>query len=147
MDTVIEDTHVSETFLGLVVLPFVTTTVDNAMAVLHARRKDMDWSMQATVVSSIQIALFVLPIAIFVGWGTGLNAMTLSFDMLQTGLVFLTASVISFIFQAPEGRWSVFGVTLFPSPVTDRVSRVEGAMLIAFYCLMVISAWYYPNSA
>lgn len=96
---------ISLIFVELVILPLATTTVENVISVLHARRRQMDWTIQATIVSSIGITLFVMPVSVCAGWATGLEAMTLNFNGFQVVLVFLTVLVVTSVFHGPHGRW------------------------------------------
>ena len=54
----------SAAFAELVILPTATITVESIIAVLHARRQEMDWTIQATIQSSLGIVLFVMPFTI-----------------------------------------------------------------------------------
>ena len=75
-----ESGAISPTFLELVILPLATTTIENTIAVLHARRQEMDWTIQATLVSGIGILMFVMPLTICIGWAMGEESMTLHFN-------------------------------------------------------------------
>lgn len=100
-----EDDEIPKTFVELVILPLATTTVDGIIALLHARRQDMDWTMQAAIQSTIGIVLFVMPVTICVGWVMGADSMTLHFNGFQVVSVFLTILVLTSMFQDPSGRW------------------------------------------
>ena len=96
---------ISWTFVELVILPLATTTIENVIAVLHARRGEMERAIQTTIVCSIEIALFVMPLTICGGWVIGLESMTLQFNDFQVVVVFLTVLIVTSVFQGPNGRW------------------------------------------
>lgn len=105
IDAVKKDDRISLTFVELIIMPLATTTIESVIAILHARRREMDWTIQATLVSSIGMTLFVMPVTICAGWGSGLESMTMHFNGFQVAVVFLTVLVITSVFQGPNGRW------------------------------------------
>lgn len=58
----------SETFLGLILLPIVGNAAEHATAVTVAMKDKMDLSIGVAVGSSTQIALLVLPLTVLIGW-------------------------------------------------------------------------------
>jgi Ca2+:H+ antiporter len=110
VDVPVKQWHLSRSFIGLVIFPVLLGAVDHTIAACHARRQEMSWTMQATIVSNIRLALFILPVAICIGWGLNIPDMTLSFDGFQIALVFVTVLLASNIFQGDGGHW--YGVVL-----------------------------------
>ena len=104
MHTMTDNGTLSASFAELVILPTATTTVESIIAVLHAHRREMDWTIQATIQSSLGIVLYVMPLTICVGWAMG-KEMTLHFEGFQVVLMFLTVLVVTNVFQGPTGRW------------------------------------------
>lgn len=80
--------HVPKTFIGLVLLPIVSNAAEHVTAVLAARRNAVDLAMGVAVGSSIQIALFVLPLLVIIGWIAD-KPMSLLFDPFVSILMFL----------------------------------------------------------
>lgn len=105
MNAVMDDGRLSKNFVEVVILPLATTTIESVIAVLQARRQEMDWTIQATIRSSIGMVLFVMPVTICIGWALGKEAMTLHFEGFQVVLTFLTVLVVTNILQGPTGRW------------------------------------------
>ena len=62
---------VSDTFVGLILLPIVGNAAEHATAVTVAVKDKMDLAIGVAVGSSMQIALLVLPLIIVIGWGMG----------------------------------------------------------------------------
>ena len=100
-----DDGTLSSAFVELVILPTATTTIESIIAVLHASRREMDWTIQATIQSSLGIVLFVMPMTVCIGWAMGKKDMTLHFEGFQVVLMFLTVLVVTNVFQGPAGRW------------------------------------------
>ena len=136
---------ISKSFLGLVLLPALLSSADSITAICYARRQDMDWTIHATVVSNIQLSLFVLPVTICLGWILKIDGMNLYFDGYQIALVFMTVLLINHIFQGQSWRWQV--ASCFLKTFANVSHRVEGTMLLAMYGLLVDTAWFYPNQA
>lgn len=80
---------ISKTFVGLILLPIVGNAAEHATAVTVACKDKMDLAIGVAVGSSLQIALFVLPFIVIVGWIMGNSAMNLSFDGFQVAVLFV----------------------------------------------------------
>ena len=61
-------TSVSEAFIGLIILPIVGNAAEHVTAVTVASKNKMDLAIGVAVGSSIQIALFVTPVIVLLGW-------------------------------------------------------------------------------
>ncbi|KAK3060888.1 hypothetical protein LTS18_007480 [Coniosporium uncinatum] len=88
----------------------------------------MDLAIGVAVGSSIQIALFVTPLVVLLGWILG-REMTLFFNIFETISLFVTAFVINFLI------------------LDGRSNYLEGALLIASYVIIAVAAFFYPDSA
>jgi Ca2+:H+ antiporter len=63
--------HVSQYFVGLILLPIVGNAAEHATAVTVAIKDKMDLAIGVAVGSSMQIALLVLPLMVILGWIIG----------------------------------------------------------------------------
>eukprot|EP01023_Acetabularia_acetabulum_P031259 TRINITY_DN29392_c0_g1_i5.p1 TRINITY_DN29392_c0_g1~~TRINITY_DN29392_c0_g1_i5.p1 ORF type:complete len:548 (-),score=76.15 TRINITY_DN29392_c0_g1_i5:225-1868(-) len=91
---------VSQKFLSIIILPIAGNACEHLTAVIVAMKNKMDLSLGVAIGSSIQIAIFVIPVVVLVGWGTGKD-MTLQFDTL--GVISLTIAVIHANFITLDG--------------------------------------------
>lgn len=64
----------------------------------------MDLAIGVAVGSSTQIALFVLPFIVIVGWGLGYDNVNLSFDGFQIAVLFVLVLLVKACLQACRGR-------------------------------------------
>ncbi|KAK0272793.1 hypothetical protein LTS00_016056, partial [Friedmanniomyces endolithicus] len=80
---------VSEAFIGLIILPIVGNAAEHVTAVTVAAKNKMDLAIGVAVGSSIQIALFVTPIIVLLGWALGRD-MSLYFNLFETVSLFVT---------------------------------------------------------
>lgn len=92
------------------VLPIAGNACEHITAVVVALKDKMDLSLGVAVGSSIQIAIFVLPVVVVVGWASG-HAFSLDFDAFA--VMALTISVIHANFATSDARshWLI-GVAL-----------------------------------
>eukprot|EP01024_Parvocaulis_polyphysoides_P063574 TRINITY_DN734_c1_g1_i1.p1 TRINITY_DN734_c1_g1~~TRINITY_DN734_c1_g1_i1.p1 ORF type:complete len:513 (-),score=72.53 TRINITY_DN734_c1_g1_i1:254-1711(-) len=94
------DSGVSQKFLSIIILPIAGNACEHLTAVIVAMKNKMDLSIGVAIGSSIQIAIFVIPVVVLVGWATD-KEMTLQFDTL--GVISLTIAVIHANFITLDG--------------------------------------------
>lgn len=68
---------ISQTFVGLILLPIVGNAAEHATAVTVAVKDKMDLAIGVAVGSSMQIALLVLPLVVLIGWMMGKDDMVI----------------------------------------------------------------------
>lgn len=95
---------VSETFIGLILLPIVGNAAEHATAVAVAAKDKMDLSIGVAVGSSMQIALLVLPLVVVLGWILGKDCMTLYFDTFQIALLFVAVLLVNYLIADGKSR-------------------------------------------
>jgi Ca2+:H+ antiporter len=105
----------------------LTRATEHATAVTVAIKDKMDLAIGVAVGSSMQIALFVLPLMVVISWcGLGQDAMTLDFDGFQVAVLFIAVLLVNYLIQDGESHW------------------LEGILLMAVYIIIAVSAWFYP---
>lgn len=103
IEEVSKTSGLSEEFLGLIVLPIAGNACEHITAVFVAVKNKMDLSLGVALGSSIQIAIFVLPVVVLVGWLPFVDRpMDLNFSPLAVQLT--TLSVILAYFVSSDGR-------------------------------------------
>merc|ERR1712134_62944 len=96
----------SEVFTSMVIVPFFSNIAEQVSAILFAYRNEMDLCVGVTVGSAIQVASFVLPGCVLIGWLMD-RSMTLYFHAYETMCMFLAVVVISAILQGGTTNWLV----------------------------------------
>jgi len=124
----ISNTTVSQAFIGLIILPIVGNAAEHVTAVTVATKNKMDLAIGVAVGSSIQIALFVTPFVVLLGWIMNKD-MSLYFNLFETVSLFVTAFVVNFLV------------------LDGRSNYLEGSLLIAAYVIIAVAAFFYPNLA
>lgn len=74
-----ESSGINQAFLGLIVLPIAGNAAEHITAVFVAVKNKMDLSIAVALGSSIQIAVFLIPVVVLAGWAMGRD-FTLDFD-------------------------------------------------------------------
>ena len=111
---------ISEFFIGIIFIPLIGNVAEHLIAVQVAARNQMDLSVEIAVSSSLQIALFVAPILVFISLLFG-NPLQLIFNQLE--LVALIAGVLitAFVSEDGESNW------------------LEGAELLTIYIILALA--------
>ncbi|KAF9639878.1 Sodium/calcium exchanger membrane region [Lasiodiplodia theobromae] len=117
----------SETFLGLILLPIVGNAAEHATAVTVAMKDKMDLSIGVAVGSSTQIALLVLPLTVLIGWIIGIDEMNLSFDGFQVAVLFVSVLLVNYLIGDGKSNW------------------LEGMLLMTTYTIIAVAAFVYPD--
>lgn len=111
------ESAVSQAFIGLIILPIVGNAAEHVTAVTVAAKNKMDLAIGVAVGSSIQIALFVTPLVVILGWCMN-KGMSLYFNLFETVSLFATAFVVNFLV------------------LDGRSNYLEGTLLIAAYIII-----------
>jgi Ca2+:H+ antiporter len=104
IDAVVEQTHISPTFIGLILLPIVGNAAEHVTACIVAYKGKMDLAIGVAIGSSLQIALFVTPFMVILGWIIG-QPMTLHFQGFETVVFFISVVVVNYLIQDGESNY------------------------------------------
>lgn len=116
----------SEVFVGVILVALVGNAAEHSTAVLVAMKNKMDLSINIAVGSSIQIALFVAPLLVFLSYFIGPQPMDLLFTSFEVVAVAVSVLVIANIAQDGESHW------------------MEGLQLLAVYVILGIAFFFLP---
>ena len=112
-------------FLGFVVIAIVGNAAEHSTAVMLAMRNQMDTALNISMQSSVQIALFVTPLLVFLSYPLGhpLDLLFTPFELLACGL----------------------GVAIFAYLVMDgETNWYEGVQLLALYSIIAVALYFLP---
>ena len=110
IDGIVEASGVSRTFIGLIIVPIVGNAGEYATTVKAAMKDKLNLAISVVVGSTLQIALFVTPFLVILGWIIG-QPMALRFDTFETTVFFLAIVVVTCLIR--DGRTNYFeGVLL-----------------------------------
>ncbi|CAG8654811.1 33298_t:CDS:2 [Gigaspora margarita] len=94
----IEGVDLSKTFIGLILLPIIGNAAEHATSVTVAMKNKMDFAICITVGSSTQIALFVIPLLVILGWIIG-QPMSLNFEVFETVCLLISVLLSNYLVQ------------------------------------------------
>lgn len=104
IDSIVETAHISKTFIGLILIPIVGNAAEHVTAVVVAYKNKMDLAIGVAIGSSLQIALFVTPFLVVLGWIMDRD-MTLHFETFETVAFFLAALVVTLLIQDGKSNY------------------------------------------
>ncbi len=118
----------TEIFLGFIIIPLVGNVAEHLVAVQVALKNKMELSLAVSLGSSLQVAMFVTPVLVFVA--LLFNQRLLLVFTTPELIALIGASVIAaFIALDGESNW------------------LEGAMLIAIYIIVALAFFFLPDAA
>lgn len=121
-----EDLGLTPFFVGIIIVPIIGNVAEHLVSVQAAIKNRMDLSLSIALGSSLQIALFVTPVLVFVSLIMG-KPLTLQFN--QPELIALTAAsfISALVSLDGESNW------------------LEGAMLLAVYGMLGMAFFFWPG--
>ncbi|MGE5220793.1 MAG: calcium/proton exchanger [Omnitrophica WOR_2 bacterium] len=117
VEPVVASLGISEFFVGIIFIPIIGNVAEHIVAVQVAIRNKMSLSVEITVASSLQIALFVAPVLVFVSLLFG-HPLTLIFNQFE--LLALVAGILIAALVSADGE----------------TNWLEGAELLAIYLVL-----------
>jgi Ca2+:H+ antiporter len=112
-------------FTGVILLPIIGNAAEHATAVTVAMKDKMDLSVSVAVGSSLQIALFVAPVLVLVGFLIG-QPMNLDFSPFELVAVTVAVLIANSISSDGESNW------------------LEGMLLLAAYIVLGLAFYFHP---
>jgi Ca2+:H+ antiporter len=117
----------SEFFIGIIIIPIIGNVAEHIVAVQVAIKDQMDLSLSIALGSSLQIALFVAPVLVFVSLVLG-HPLTLEFNGFEMIGLTVASVIAAFVSLDGESNW------------------LEGAMLLAVYLIVALAFFFLPTA-
>lgn len=120
----------TEIFIGLIIIPIVGNIAEHLVAVQVAYKNKMELSLAVSLGSSLQIALFVAPILVFISLflgPEGAGPLLLVFSEFELIALFGAGLIAAHIAQDGESNW------------------FEGAMLLGVYFIIAMAFFFLPG--
>jgi len=109
-------------FIGLILLPIVANAAEHVTSVWMALKNKMEITIGVCVGSSIQVASFVIPLLVIIGWITG-HELTLFFANFETIVLFVSVLLVNLLIQDGKSNY------------------MEGLMLLTLYAVIALAFW------
>lgn len=123
VEPVVESLGISKLFLGVIIIPIVGNVAEHIVGVQVALKNKMDLSLSISLGSSMQVALFVAPLLVFISLLFG-PELTLYFSLFEVATLTL----------------AVFSATLVS--VDGKSNWLEGAQLLAVYVIVALGFYF-----
>jgi Ca2+:H+ antiporter len=115
----------SDVFVGVFLLAIIGNAAEHSTAVLMAMKNKMDLAINIAVGSSLQVALLVAPLLVFVSYLFG-RPMDLVFTTFEIAAVAVATGIVNLIALDGESNW------------------MEGALLLAVYGILGMAFYALP---
>jgi Ca2+:H+ antiporter len=116
----------TEVFVGVIVVAIVGNAAEHSTAIVMAVKNKMDLTVGIAIGSSLQIALFVAPVLIFLSYLFG-RPMDLEFTVPEVLAVVVSVYILFQICEDGETNW------------------IEGVQLLSVYVILGILFFYLPE--
>jgi Ca2+:H+ antiporter len=127
VEVVTESLGLSEIFLGIIIIPIVGNIAEHLVAVQVAYKNKMELSLAISLGSSLQIALFVAPVLVFISLLIDPNnPLLLVFTSFELVALLVAAFIAAFIAEDGESNW------------------LEGALLLGVYLMIALAFFELP---
>ncbi|MDP4158742.1 MAG: calcium/proton exchanger [Bacillota bacterium] len=120
IEPVVKTLGISELFIGVIVIPIIGNAAEHTTSIIMALKNKMEISLEIAIGSSTQIALFVAPLLVFIGYfiGQPLDFLFTNYEL----IVIIMATVITAIIS-----------------MDGRSNWLEGAQLLSAYTIMALA--------
>ena len=115
----------TELFTGVILLPIIGNAAEHTTAITVAMKNKMELSVSVAVGSSMQIAMFVAPLLVIIGWFTG-KPMDLNFNPFELVAVAVAVLIANSISSDGRSNW------------------LEGTLLLATYTILGFAFYFQP---
>lgn len=114
--------NIPKPFIGLILLPIVANAAEHVTSIWMALKGQMELAIGICVGSSIQIAAFVVPLLVIIGWISN-HELTLFFANFETITFFVSVFLTNTLIQDGKSNY------------------MEGLMLITLYLVIALAFW------
>ncbi len=125
VEPMVKQIGISELFVGVILVPIIGNVAEHVVAIEVAAKNKMDLSMGIAVGSSLQVALFVAPLLVFISLFFG---RTLDLEFSGFELIALLASCFIAAHDTVDGE----------------TNWLEGVMLIGLYIIIAVAFFFVP---
>ncbi len=123
IEPVLKESGLSKAFIGIIVIPIIGNVAEHTVAITVALKNKMELSLGVSMGSSMQVALFVAPLLVFISVLFG-RPMTLAYNPLQLAALGISVTIASLISLDGESNW------------------LEGALLLIVYAILAFGFYF-----
>ncbi|KAF7316822.1 Calcium/proton exchanger [Mycena chlorophos] len=116
---------VPKPYVALIVLPAVNSITECLTAVNASAKDELNFALSVAVGSTVQTALFVIPLMVVLGWAMS-KPLSMLFDPFESLVLYISVQLVN----------SVMG--------DGKSNYLEGMVLCCTWCIIAVSFWFYP---
>jgi Ca2+:H+ antiporter len=128
VEPVVEELGWSELFVGVIIVPIIGNVAEHLVAVQMAIKNRMELSISIAIGSSLQIALFVAPVLVFISLLFD-DKLVLAFSVPEVIALASASLVAALVAEDGESNW------------------FEGLMLLGVYVIIALAFFLLPETA
>lgn len=126
IESIVEDHRVSDSFMGLILVPLVEKAAEHLTAVDEAWDNQMNFALSHVLGATLQTALFNGPLVVIVGWGLNKD-MGLDFDIFNLTVLILAILTVGNFLRDQKSNY------------------LEGFLCVIVYIIVAAAAFYNPT--
>ncbi|KAI1470861.1 uncharacterized protein F4812DRAFT_281438 [Daldinia caldariorum] len=123
---IVEQGHVSDPFMGLILVPLVEKAAEHLTSIDEAWDNQINFALSHCIGATIQTAMLNAPLVIIVGWGYGFP-MDFNFEIFDIVMLILAVITVGNFLRNKKSDY------------------LEGFLCIIVYVSIAVAAFYYPN--
>jgi len=127
IEYIVDEHHIKDAFVGLILVPLVEKAAEHITAVDEAWDDQMNFALSHVLGASLQTALFNAPLVTIVAWGLG-HRLDFNFEIFDAVVLILAILVVGNFLRDGKSNY------------------LEGVLCVLVYMIIAISAFYYPNA-
>lgn len=125
VDPMVKEMGISEVFVGIILVPIIGNVAEHVVAIEVAAKNNMELSLGIALGSSLQVALFVAPLLVFLSFPLG-HPLVLEFTSFELVALVAACLVAAQVSADGESNW------------------LEGALLIGLYLVLAVAFFFLP---
>jgi Ca2+:H+ antiporter len=123
---IVKEQGVSDSFVGLILVPLVEKFAEHLGAIDEAWRNETNMALAHVLGATIQTSLFNGPLVVLVGWAVN-KQMDLNFDLFNIIVLIMAILVVGNFLRDQKSNY------------------LEGSLCVIVYINIAVAAFYYPN--
>jgi len=125
IEPLVKEQGLTELFVGVIIVPIIGNAAEHLVAVEMALKNKMELALGIALGSSMQVALFVAPLLVFLSLAAG-NPMSLVFNPFELAALGAAVMIAALIALDGESNW------------------LEGAQLLIVYVILALAFFFLP---
>ncbi|TGJ86868.1 hypothetical protein E0Z10_g1902 [Xylaria hypoxylon] len=127
IEPVVEESGISDPFMGLILVPLVEKAAEHLTALDEAWDNQINFALSHCIGSTIQTAMLNAPLVVIVAWGRGLP-LDLSFEIFEIAILILSIITVGNYLRDQKSDY------------------LEGFLCVITYIAIAVAAFYFPTS-